>query len=85
MNKKVRQKSLVALEYLKKEIGLQDFYSWTSAVNLLVKHFGWQEKTSSNRIHELVEAGYLERRGNFERPTPREPKGVDKRKIRLAK
>lgn len=85
MNENMRKKASDALSFLEQVADLDDFISWSIATELLVKEFGWSAKTASNRIHELIGLGLLERSGNFERPTPREPAGIDHRKIRRAR
>ena len=84
MNEKIRKKAFDALSFLEQVADLDEFISWSIATELLVTEFGWSSKTASNRIHELIGLGLLERTGNFERPTPREPAGIDNRKIRRA-
>jgi predicted HTH transcriptional regulator len=85
MGRQLRKKSQEALDFLEQSQDLNNFISWSVATEMLANQFGWTAKTASNRIHELIEVGALERVGNFERPTPREPNGVDNRKIRRAK
>jgi hypothetical protein len=85
MNEKMRKRTQDALEFLEQAVDLDNFISWSKATELLAQEFGWSAKTASNRIHELIGLGALERSGNFERPTPHAPGGIDNRKIRRAK
>ena len=83
MDKKIRPSSVKALEYLTQELTSTQYYNWGLVVDLLIKEFNWTPKTCSNRIHELVEFGYLERIGTFEKPTPRRKGGHDLRKLKM--
>lgn len=83
MDKKIRSSSVKALEFLHQELTTNHFYGWGVVVELLVDEFNWTPKTCSNRIHELIESGFLERVGSFEKPTPRRKGGHDLRKLKL--
>jgi hypothetical protein len=83
MAKKLRTSSIKVLEFLTKEISIAEYYEWGFVVELLVKEFKWSPKTCSNRIHELIELGLMERVGTFEKPTPRRKGGHDLRKVKI--
>jgi hypothetical protein len=83
MDKKLRTSSINVLEFLTREISTVEYYEWGFVVELLVKEFNWSPKTCSNRIHELIESGLMERIGNFEKPTPRRKGGQDLRKVKI--
>lgn len=83
MDKKLRASSIKVLEFLTVELSVNEFYSWGFVVEMLVAEFGWSPKTCSNRIHELIESGFLKRVGTFEKPTPRKRGGNDLRKIKI--
>ena len=83
MDKKLRASSVKVHEFLIIELSTTQFYEWGVVVEMLAAEFGWSPKTCSNRIHELIETGYLVRVGSFERPTPRRKGGHDLRKIKI--
>jgi hypothetical protein len=83
MEKKLRASSVKVLEFLSIELTFDKYHEWGFIVELLEKEFNWSPKTCSNRIHELVESGQLERIGTFEKPTPRRRGGHDLRKIKI--
>jgi len=83
LDKKLRASSIKVLEYLVTKLSIKQFYDWGAVVEMLVAEFNWSPKTCSNRIHELIETGHLERVGIFEKPTPRRKGGHDLRKIRI--
>ena len=83
MDKKIRPRSVKALEFLTQELTSTQYYNWGLIVDLLVTEFNWTPKTCSNRIHELIELGYLERVGKFEKPTPRRKGGHDLRQVKI--
>jgi len=84
VDKKLRASSIKVLEFLLIELSVDQLYEWGVVVEILVTEFNWSPKTCSNRIHELIETGYLVRVGSFERPTPRRKGGHDLRKIKIA-
>lgn len=83
MDKKIRPSSVKALGFLTQELTTTQYYNWGLVVEILENEFNWTPKTCSNRIHELIEFGYLERIGTFEKPTPRRKGGHDLRKIKI--
>jgi len=83
VDKKLRASSIKVLEFLLIELSTDQLYEWGVVVEILVTEFNWSPKTCSNRIHELIETGYLVRVGSFERPTPRRKGGHDLRKIKI--
>jgi hypothetical protein len=83
MAKKLRTSSINVLKFLTREISTVEYYEWGFIVELLVKEFNWSPKTCSNRIHELIESGLMERIGTFEKPTPRRKGGQDLRKVKI--
>jgi hypothetical protein len=83
MDKKLRTSSINVLEFLTREISTVEYFEWGFVVELLVKEFNWSPKTCSNRIHELIESGLMERIGTFEKPTPRRKGGQDLRKVKI--
>ena len=83
MEKKLRSSSVKALEFLRGKLSTDDYYDWGFVVELLEKEFKWTPKTSSNRIHELIEFGFIQRVGTFEKPTPRRKGGKDLRKVKI--
>lgn len=82
MDKKLRASSIRVIEFLNQVLEVNSFYNWSFVVDKLANEFDWSPKTCSNRIHELIQAGYLERTGTFEKPNPRKIGGQDLRKIR---
>ena len=83
--KSTRHATVKVFNLIKNNPDLQEFISWTKVVDLLITEFGWSPKTCSNRLHELIELGLLERRGDFQRPNRAVKSGIDKREIRLTR
>lgn len=83
MDKKLRSSSINVLEFLIREISTVEYYEWGFVVELLAKELNWSPKTCSNRIHELIESGQMQRVGTFEKPTPHRKGGQDLRKIKI--
>lgn len=83
--KSTRNATVKVFNLIKSKPEMQEFISWTKVVDWLIAEFGWSPKTCSNRLHELIELGLLERRGDFQRPNRAIKTGVDKREIKLVR